>query len=296
MDCKILTPAVPAAEAAAIAVSVNPQNAPSLPVLAFGLAAVADVLPPDQLSLLTGKKWKPQVRLGVTFASGTQQAVKDKVLRYANKWGQFGDIVFAPSSQGEVRVEFGPSGYWSYLGTDILSIPARQPTMNLQGFDRTMPDYEWERVVVHEFGHTLGFPHEHERAEINARLDREKVIAEFMRTQGWSRQQVIDQIFSPPAPGSIMASALADERSIMCYGFPGHLTLNGQPIPGGNTLTRIDQEFVARIHPLPANPPPPPNPPGKTIFVAVPDKTAIALNVADVIPSLVAAGYKVTPI
>lgn len=244
--------------AARVAVEINPQNAPAVPERSFGLAAV---LAPEHLAVMTGKKWGPKVRLGVSFASGVPAARRARILEYANKWGLYGDIKFQESAQGEVRVAFDDEGYYSYLGTDILSV--RGKTMNLQGFDRNnLPDSEWDRVVVHEFGHTLGMPHEHERPEIIDLLDREKTIQYFMRTQGWSRQDVIAQIFSPPAPGSIMASAVADVRSIMCYSFPGSITKSGQPIPGGNVLDDIDKEFVNRIYPLTVAPPPPPPPPG----------------------------------
>src|SRR5436190_2022576 len=81
-------------------------------------------------------------------------------------------------------------GYWSNLGTDILLITRGRPTMNLEAFTMTTPDAEFFRVVRHEGGHTLGFPHEHIRKAIIDRLDREKVIADFMTTQGWTRQEV----------------------------------------------------------------------------------------------------------
>jgi len=55
------------------------------------------------------------------------------------------------------------SGYWSYLGTDILHIPKNRPTMCLENFSMDTLESEYKRVVRHETGHTLGFPHEHMR-------------------------------------------------------------------------------------------------------------------------------------
>src|SRR5205085_11982755 len=70
------------------------------------------------------------------------------------------------------RVEGGPQGgYWSYVGTDILEVAASQPTMNLEGFTMSTPDSEFHRVVRHETGHTLGFPHEHMRRELVKLID-----------------------------------------------------------------------------------------------------------------------------
>ena len=59
------------------------------------------------------------------------------------------------------RISRGSEGYWSYLGTDIRLIPRNRPTMNLQGFTMNTSESEYKRVVRHETGHTLGFPHEH---------------------------------------------------------------------------------------------------------------------------------------
>ena len=69
------------------------------------------------------------------------------------------------------------------------------------------PDSEFYRVVRHEAGHTLGFPHEHMRKAIVERLDREKVIADYMRSQGWTRQEVIDQVLTPLEESSLLGTA-----------------------------------------------------------------------------------------
>ena len=92
--------------------------------------------------------------------------------------------------------------------------------MNLDSFTMNTPDSEFHRVVRHETGHTLGFPHEHMRKAIIDRIDREKAIKEFMRTQGWSRQEVIEQVLTPFETSALKATAVTDENSIMCYDFP----------------------------------------------------------------------------
>ncbi len=72
---------------------------------------------------------------------------------------------------GDVRISTTGMGYWSYLGTDIMLVPKSNPTMNLQGFSMFTRESEYKRVVRHETGHTLGFPHEHLRKEIVANID-----------------------------------------------------------------------------------------------------------------------------
>ena len=51
-------------------------------------------------------------------------------------------------------------GSWSAVGTDALIeryFPPYQPTMNFGWLKDDTDDQEYERVVVHEFGHVLGF-------------------------------------------------------------------------------------------------------------------------------------------
>ncbi len=51
------------------------------------------------------------------------------------------------------------------------------------------PESEYRRVVRHETGHTLGFPHEHMRKELVARLDPQKCYI-YYRRFGWDKRMV----------------------------------------------------------------------------------------------------------
>src|SRR5207248_2959407 len=103
---------------------------------------------------------------------------------------------------------------------------------NLQGFTMSTPESEYKRVVRHETGHTLGFPHEHMRRALVARIDPEKAYEYFERTQGWPRSVVDQQVLTPLDETSLMGTP-ADETSIMCYQLPGSITRDGRPIIGG---------------------------------------------------------------
>jgi hypothetical protein len=121
--------------------------------------------------------------------------------------------------------------------------------MNLEGFTMDTPDSEFFRVVRHETGHTLGFPHEHMRKELIERLDPEKVIVDFMRTQGWTRRDVINQLLTPLESASILGSATADANSIMCYQVPGRLTKDGRAIAGGLDINDLDYQIAGALYP-----------------------------------------------
>jgi hypothetical protein len=166
-----------------------------------------------------------------------------------NAWAQFCGVSFTETADtGDVRISRGQGGYWSYLGTDIHLIPTNRQTMNLQGFTMSTPDSEFHRVVRHETGHTLGFPHEHMRQALVDRIDRQKAYAYFLRTQGWDQQTVDQQVLTPLDPSEIIGTE-ADQDSIMCYQLPGEITKDGRPIHGGLDINDSDGRFAGIVYP-----------------------------------------------
>ena len=111
------------------------------------------------------------------------------------------------------------------------------------------PDSEFHRVVRHETGHTLGFPHEHTRSEIVARIDRDKAITYFETTQGWSQDQVIAQVLTPLDNSALIATANADPLSIMCYWLPASIMTDGIAVTGGTDIDASDAQFAATLYP-----------------------------------------------
>lgn len=240
-------------EASRNAVAINPANAPSL------LMATALVIEPLDVAVLTGKYWGAGgVNLSVSFLDTSSQALINKILEHMNAWSEFANVKFSWSqSGGDVRISRGASGYWSYLGTDIRMIGTGQPTMNLQGFTVNTPESEYKRVVRHETGHTLGFPHEQQRRAIVERLDVAKTIDYFRRTQGWSEQQTRNNVLTPLEERSIMGSPDTDETSIMCYALPASITRDNRPVSGGADFSSVDRSFVGtRLYPKAVTPPP----------------------------------------
>ena len=250
-------------KAALAAIECNPVNRP---VVDTGLTVA-------RIAALTSKYWGAG---GVTLTVGfpfdnPPKDLRAKIISHMNSWSQDGrsNIKFAETSgTAQVRIaRTKSSGYWSYLGVDVLSIPKNQPTMNLDSFTMNTPDREFFRVVRHETGHTLAFPHEHMRADLVARLDRAKTITYFRQTQGWSEQETMQQVLTPLSEASLMATP-ADQTSVMCYQLPGSITKDGKPIPGGNDINESDLAFAAKIYPSVVSPPEPPVPPTPPVDVA----------------------------
>jgi hypothetical protein len=234
------------AEAAARAVEINPLNQPN--VLRMG----GDRVDRDRIAVLTRKYWgRRGVRLTVRFMDTPSSELRSKILSHMNAWNATANVQFVETDvDGQVRIarESG-QGYWSYLGTDVLSIPANEQTMNLDSFSLSTPESEFYRVVRHETGHTLGFPHEHMRREIVELIDPEKAIEYFGETQGWSPDEVRAQVLTPIDEASIFATPGSDTRSIMCYQLPGKIMRNNAPILGGTDIDPLDYAFAGSIYP-----------------------------------------------
>lgn len=137
---------------------------------------------PEHIAVLTTKYWGAGgVYLTVGFLDDAPADLRGRILWHMNAWSATANVQFVETNTDpQVRIaRTQGSGYWSYLGTDILSISADQPTMNLDSFTMDTPDSEFYRVVRHETGHTLGFPHEHMRRELVDRIDPDKAIPFF---------------------------------------------------------------------------------------------------------------------
>lgn len=230
--------------------------------------SVEDVRPrplnPQRIAAVTKLIWRGGVDLAVAFMDGGSAELQNKIIAHANAWGgpSGGNVRFRLTgnvADAQVRIARVPQqGYWSYLGVELLSIPGNQQTLNLDSFSMGTPDREFHRVVRHEIGHTMGMPHEHMRPELVARLNVAKTIRYFQQTQGWSAAEVRAQVLTPLDPRTLTAGPI-DQDSIMCYQLPGSITIDGQPIRGGNDINAADLAFCRRIYP-PINAPAPPQP------------------------------------
>jgi hypothetical protein len=146
------------------------------------------------------------------------------------------------------------AGYWSWVGTEILEIALDEPTLNLEGFTMKASDAEFRRVVRHEAGHTMGFDYEHMRRELVSKIDRQKAIAFYDVDQGWTKEEVEEQVLTPLEEKSIMGTAAADPTSIMCYHVPGKITKDGKAIAGGRDINANDFRFASSIYPKKVSP------------------------------------------
>ena len=240
--------------AARRAIEINPENAVERRQVAR--TPVGRRGGPRRIAVLVARKWpKTGVRLSVSFMDNASSALRKRILVHMNAWGESAHVVFSETQgTGEVRIARLDSpadmaGYWSYMGTEILEIDESEPTLNLEGFTMRTSDAEFRRVVRHEAGHTLGFEHEHMRSDIVSRIDRAKAIAYFDRTEGWTEEEVEEQVLTPLPKASIMGTADSDPLSIMCYQLPASIMKDRKAVKGGTDINPKDFAFAKKIYP-----------------------------------------------
>jgi len=238
-------------KAADVAYRINPMNAPGFTAFAQTTPDF-QVMEPQRISILTTKYWGAKPRqLTVSFMEQTPTDLRKRIISYMNAWSKRGGISFVwTQGTGHVRISRGNGGYYSYLGTDILLIPRNRQTMNLEAFTMNTPESEYRRVICHEVGHTLGFPHEHMRKALVARIDPAKAYAYFWRMQRWDKATVDAQVLTPLDERSLLGTP-PDQTSIMCYQLPGSITRDGKPILGGMDINATDYAFCGAIYPKP---------------------------------------------
>jgi hypothetical protein len=197
------------------------------------------------------KLWENGRRLRVKFLDGLAE-VQQRVMAIAKEWEAVANITFdlVTSGTAEIRVSFAEQGFsWSTVGTDALTVPASNPTMNFGWLDPTTSEREYQRVVRHEFGHALGMIHEHQNLAAAGQIpwDKPKVYAYYAQ-QGWSKADVDTNIFQVYSEDSTNHSAF-DPTSIMEYAIPDSLTVGSYAIGWNTELSQTDIDFMRRQYP-----------------------------------------------
>jgi hypothetical protein len=198
------------------------------------------------------KLWENGRRLRVTFVDGIPD-VQNKVASIAKEWEAIANLTldFVPGGgAAEIRVSFAVEGFsMSAVGTDALTTPVSEATMNYGWLEPTTSLREYQRVVRHEFGHALGMIHEHQNPAAQGQIpwDKPKVYAYYAQ-QGWSQADVDFNIFEVYSEDSTNHTAF-DPTSIMEYAVPDSLTIGSYAIGWNTEFSPADIEFMRRQYP-----------------------------------------------
>jgi hypothetical protein len=234
-------------EAAAKAIDLNPTNRPAI---SFSPGLGVAPLGGFELAALTAKKWDNGRVLHVRFLDG-DPLVQEKLQPLAHQWSDFCNIkfVFDNHPDAEIRISFLSKGSWSYLGTDALSIPKHEPTMNFGWLKPHTADDEYSRVVVHEFGHALGCIHEHQNPVTNIPWDKEVVYEYYAGPPNfWDRAKTDHNLFRRYGEDISQFSEF-DKESIMLYAVPNRFTIGDFEVGFNRALSATDKSFIGTLYP-----------------------------------------------
>lgn len=185
------------------------------------------------------------------------EAQKSVVRQAFQEWKNLGiGLEFEEVSDredAEVRIGFRQGdGAWSYVGRDVVDIASdpNERTMNF-GWDVTTP-YGWD-TALHEIGHTLGFPHEHQNPYSGIAWDEDAVYTYFRGAPNyWDDETIRWNILRQLSPSEVGGSQW-DPDSIMHYSFPDGLIEQPAQYAGGLTpepgLSEKDIDWVRQFYP-----------------------------------------------
>jgi hypothetical protein len=187
------------------------------------------------------KKWVNGTKLRYCFFDSGSAAAGDEQKNFVREgfdvWKGVGiGIKFEEVrdlASAEVRVGFVQGdGSWSYIGRDIIDVPGQvERTMNF-GWDLTA-DPRGVDVPVHEIGHTLGFPHEHQNPFAGIVWDEQAVYKYFGGPpNNWPRATTEFNILRKLSTAEVQGTQW-DPDSIMHYAFAAGLILQPEKYHDG---------------------------------------------------------------
>lgn len=205
--------------------------------------------------------------LTVSFKGGDRDLHR-QISEVASEWSKYGNIVFdfgydkptgsyrkwIPNDKSHIRVGFEYDGYWSLVGNDTMDEAIIKPgevTLNLGNFDKQLPN-NWQGTVLHEFGHALGFHHEHQSPDTECDFDWVKLYDYLGGPPNYWTKAKVDHNLRQLTEGGLTYSA-HDKHSIMHYSFPAWMFLTGTKSPcyteENYELSDEDKKMMAVAYP-----------------------------------------------
>ncbi len=203
-------------------------------------------------AVLADAKWARGTAIKFGFIDGADE-LRDRVAAVAAQWLTRTDVDLTferrnCADQADIRISFTRRGSWSYLGRYARGIAKDQPTMNFGWLTPESSDAEIQEVVLHEFGHAMGFVHEHQNPDGGMLWDRQRVIQELSGPpNSWSLEQIETNVLGQYDPRALRSTPF-DPDSIMLYPFPASWTEDGRATTNNGDLSPVDIQLARDIY------------------------------------------------
>lgn len=157
--------------------------------------------------------------------------------------------------EADIRIAFmEDDGSWSYIGRDIRRKRKDPRTMNFGWNIATRDRHNGIDTVLHEIGHTLGFPHEHQNPFAGIVWNKKAVYESLAGDPNyWSKEDTDSNIIDKLSPKEVNGSVW-DPDSIMHYPFEKGLIVKPEEYrnkdlePAGG-FSKKDIEYALGFYP-----------------------------------------------
>jgi hypothetical protein len=211
----------------------------------------------QELIRVNDRKWVNGTVLHHFFFDTTEEQ-KHVVREAFDTWKNVGiglrfEEVDSPA-EAEIKIGFvRGDGAWSFVGRDVIDLAPGpdERTMNF-GWDLTRDPREID-TAMHEIGHTLGFPHEHQNPNAGIVWDEEAVFAALAQPPNeWDREKTHFNIIRKIDPDTVQGSKW-DPNSVMHYPFEAGLIKEPAGFRSGLTpaggLSERDKTWIRTFYP-----------------------------------------------
>lgn len=221
---------------------------------------------PNEYVMVLANRWALHQEIHVCFYGGGT-ALRQRILGIGAEWFKYVNLKFdatktrdcTPGDQSEIRIAFTEPGYWSYIGTDSLHpnlVQNNLSSMNFGGWDfQPIDEPQFTGVVLHEFGHALGFHHEHQNpgTDCGTEYDWNKLYTWYWTQYKWPKKMVDDNLRPLMRDVSAYEWSTRDAKSIMVYASNPEFLIKGESskcnFTANNELSELDKQGAQHAYP-----------------------------------------------